>query len=544
METRHARGSSFAPASGEVRDVRQSSDNQRRPGGVHDAPREHATHNHLARHGRPGEPERLAGDEQAARIAALLEADIGPDRFARYFGARSSLKLVDGTLEVAAPDRVHSGLLDRRFGDAIRKAARAELGETAEVRFGLAGGAGVAPEPVEEPEAPASPRRAAPVRVQRAARYRLEEYLVSDCNRLAYNAAVRLCGDEHGQAAAGLSPLFIHGPCGVGKTHLLQGLAQRFRERHPGGTVRVTTGEQFMNEFVGALRQGGDGVERFRRQYRRCDLLCIDDVHFLASKSATQEELQHTFDAIDNGGARLVLVCDTHPRQIKKFSPALVSRFQQGMVAQLQPPDAGLREKLVRLFTQRRGLVLDDSGVQALAAKTQSTAGTPPTTVRDIEGLITKLDAVVRLVGEDRTMTGPMNAAAVERALGLGREDPGASGRVPRPVRVEHIISTTCATLGVDVGDLSGKTRHKRVVLARAVITHLARALTTLSYPDIARALGRPSHSTVITAYQRFQGQLAAQESVEDLGLAEVTTMPSLVEMLTAEVRRVAGRAG
>lgn len=502
--------------------------------------------------------------EPAARVAARVRAAIGPERFARYFGGRDSLRLIDGRLEVAGGDRIMSGLLDKRFGTVIRDAAKAELGDEARVSFGepetesavAIGGGGI----VALPSTVVAPGRAEtrrgtwgggamPGRMPRTSRYRLEEFLVSDCNRLGYNAAVRLCGDEHGQPVPGLSPLFVHGVCGVGKTHLVQGLAQRFRDRHPGATVRVTTGEQFMNEFVGAIRAGGDGVERFRRLYRRCDLLCIDDVHFLASKQATQDELLHTFDEIDHGGARVVLVSDVHPRQIKKFSPQLVSRFQAGMVAAVQTPDPGLREKLVRMFATRRGLTLEEGAVQVLVGKLQTGAGMAPASIRDIEGMVTKLDAVIRLMGADRTASGPLSGVMVERALsenGSGDAQAGGAGsgsaRSLRPVRIEHILTQVCVVLGVEQSDLGGKTRHKRVVLARAIITHLARALTTLSYPDIARAIGRPSHSTVITAYQRFQGQLAANKPLETLGLNDVGTLTTLTERLATEIRRVSAR--
>jgi chromosomal replication initiator protein len=501
-------------------------------------------------------PEPAATGDAAARVAARVRSEIGHDRFEGSFGTKALFRVDSGALEIATPNKVLSGLLERRFGDLIRRATRQELGDFP-VRFVVAGdlfGAQVIPPAAPAPGsamAASSATRAAPAarkaapRPSATERYQFETFIVGESNRLAYNAAMALA-DGQAEAEA-YSPLFIHGSCGVGKTHLVHAIARRFKETHAGSNVRVIGSEAFVNEYVAAVRAGD--VEKFRRAFRRVDLLCIDDVHFLSNKQSTQGELLHTLDELGRGGAKMVLASDEPPRQIKAFSAALVSRFLQGMVAGIQPPDAALREKCVKMFAASRGLTLEKAAVDLIVQRTGQLPGQEPATVRDIEGLITRIDALQRLVpeysGGPRGSAEPIGVLLVERALGNGSTstvtDPGAPSRAARPVRIDAIITHTCAALAVDVADLSGKTRHPRVVTARAVITTLARQMTTLSYPEIARAIGRPNHSTVITAFQRFAKQLEADEAVDAPGAPEARTLTVLVRQIAAAAQMGTG---
>lgn len=575
METRHAQQSSSAPVrsgtSSGAEPENQTTQAQRAraiPGvgaqaGDDARPRARATPMDPTRRvltSRPAgsvetvRPLPLADGEAAARVAARVRTSIGAERFDGSFANKALFRVEAGVLEVAASSRVLSGLLERRFGDLIRHSAKIEMGECV-VRFVVAAdlfGAQTIPSPgapapttgretpsddavLSRPVAPAA-RKAAP-RVVPTDRYRFDTFIVGDSNRLAYNAAIALA--EGRPDAASYSPLFLHGPCGVGKTHLLNAVARRFKEVQAGATVRIIGAEAFVNEYVSAVRAGD--VEKFRRTLRRVDLLCIDDVHFLSNKQSTQGELLHTLDELGRGGAKIVLVSDEAPRQIKAFSAALISRFLAGMVAGIQTPDTPLRDKCVRMFAQQRGLNLDATAIDLLVQRTGQLPGQEPSTVRDIEGLITRIDALHRLVPESEgrpAASGAIGALLVERALGHAGGstvlDPGAPLRAPRPVRIDAIIAHTCAALAVDPVDLSGKTRHPRVVCARAAITHLARQLTTLSYPEIARAIGRPNHSTVITAFQRFAKQLAADEAVDAPGAPEARTLNVLVRQIAA----------
>jgi chromosomal replication initiator protein len=516
--------------------------------------------------------QRLAGAETLQKpvlsLSDRLIRIVGQASFDRHFAGRVELRPASGKVEVHVASRAAADVIRRRFGVALRQVGTDASvdGQCPEVEFVVAADLAVvapskhpgsAPSIAVRAESATLPAHQSP-RSSPVSRYRLEDYLIGDSNRMAFNAASHLAeGDDPGASRT----LFIHGPCGLGKTHLLQGVAQRFRERLPGAVVRMTSGEAFMNDFVAAIRAAGSegskgpgGVASFRRAYRRADLLCIDDVHFLAAKQATQDELLHTFDEIERGGARVLLVSDQHPRALRKFSPALVSRFMSGMVASIAPPEAALRERIVRSFSIRRGLALDDSGVRAVASRAAWLPGASAgPSIRDIEGMLTKIDALRRVAPEYVGADGRIGAAGVERAFGSAAAagSPGGSSggtvaqspRPARPVRMHIIIAQTCAAIGVESADLAGKTRHKRVVLARELIIYIARALTTQSFPDIARALGRPSHSTVITAYQRFCKQLESDEAVTLEHAAEPTTLSVLTRQLVEAVVHASAKA-
>ena len=483
--------------------------------------------------------------ETVQRILTRLRDDVGADRFARYFRDQARVGFDGARLDVTVPTGFVADLVGRRFGDSLRKAARAELPTDQQVeikirvdRSAFLEPAGYAVLPELTPATPVLPPMQPPLVLERRQRpgrgaapgpirHRLEDYVVGESNRMAYSAAERLA-DPAGQRC--FSPLFIHGGCGLGKTHLLQGIAARWREHAERSTVRYTTAEAFTNEYVQAVRAGR--LDTFRKAYRGVNMLCIDDVQFLASKTATQGELLHTFDAIDLDGARVVLASDEHPRQIARLSAALVSRFMSGMVVRLDPPEPALRERIVTRMAERRGLRLDKAAIACLAADFA-----PGSSVRDLEGALTRVEALARLLPELSADSSTIGVAHVRRALGA--VDTGAGGvRTPRrPMRIDLIRDEVCRFLRVEPSELMGKGRHKRVVLARSLIAHLARTLTTMSYPEIARALGRPNHSTIVTACKRVQEQMARNET-PDLGADLSPELAGLTLIALADLLR------
>lgn len=456
----------------------------------------------------PAAPGRAEDPGEERGIARVLSRCIGQEAFGRFFDQRAHLRIDDGALTVEVADAFMASLVGRRFGEALRQTAETVAGPGAPVHICVEA---VAHEPVV---APGGRRDSAGMvlrriggavgasggtRVRAGRLHRLDDFIVGECNRLAFEAAVRMA-EAPASEAASMSPLFIHGACGMGKTHLVQGIAERFRRLHPEARIRVETGESFTNAYLAALQTGS--IERFRRACRRVDLLVIDDVHFLADKRKTQEELLHTFDAAGMAGARVVLASDEHPGQIRAFSRALMSRFTAGLVARLDSPEPALRESLVKALCARRGLTVDDDAAAAVAASARGPAG-KAASVRDIEGLVTKVQAVSRLLAT----RGHITRLVVDAAM----SDAGGSRRIPtpaRPIRLEEIIAGVCSSLQVSASEFRGRSRHRRVVLARWISAHLAREMTTASFPDIARAMGRPTHSTIIAACKRLADEI------------------------------------
>lgn len=525
-----------------------------------------------------------------ARLAQL----VGSTDFARYFAGQTTVRATTEGLEVAAASGFLAKALERRFGQALKTLA--QLCPTGAVRFvvdasvqgaapastgagpSTAGAAprtaharGVTSHAVDTGSAtdaptgsqatsparptsftaiarPASPRPVRPQgratdgapRVERtgeASRQRFETFVVGESNRMAHAAAWAV--------ACGESPLvFIHGSCGVGKTHLMRAIAHEALRRNPSGSVRCTTAEAFTNEFIQAVRT--NKVDAFRKQYRKCDVLCIDDVHFLASKEATQQELLHTLDAAGLSGTRIALACDEHPREVAKFNERLVSRFLSGPVVRIDPPDASLRAELIRHLATRRGLTLEPAAA-ALVAERAATAGARhnPASVRELEGMLIQIEAVRTLLPELSTEDGSsdrrVGVVLVRKALGLSDQAP-TPRTAKRPIPVSAILEVVCECVGAPVVEVMGKSRHQRVVLARSMVAHLSRRLTTMSFPEIARAMGRPNHSTVITAQKRLELEMSRTDGgrLDWLdGPSSGLTLRELADELALKIQRL-----
>lgn len=480
------------------------------------------------------EPQTSAIDwKDLERVCDRLRTELGAERFDRYFDGGAALRLDRETLTVKVNSPVVAGLLDRRFKQSLREAARAQTGRAElEVKFEIAAA-------TEEARHAASPAAARAVRHRPTppplARHRLEQFIAGACNRLALEAVRRIADTS---AASTHSTLFLHGPCGTGKTHLLVGAVAWAQAQ--GRSARYVTAEALANEFIGAVRN--KQVESFRKTYRNLDLLCIDDIQALGNKPATQTELQHTLDAIIRRGGRVALAGPVHPRLERSLNEALGSRLLSGMVAAVQLPDPETTRHIVRSLCAVRGLSIDGAAEMAVLQRARDCS------VRELEGLVTKVEAVHRLLGASARATGDGRAAASIGMLAVSRalHDAAAAGApmgtpVQRPVRADEIILRVCEHLDVQMDELRGNGRHPRVVLARAMITHLCRQLTTMSYPEIARAIGRPNHSTVITAHQRLNRQMAEKTFV-DLGPARGAV--ALTELAASLAQQIAPKPG
>ncbi|QKK08119.1 MAG: ATP-binding protein [Planctomycetota bacterium] len=323
------------------------------------------------------------GGAQDTRLDAIrdrVREDLGQARFGRYLGQGARIEAAGESVEVVAPSTFMAQVLDRNVVPAIRRAMEAAGESTPAVRVRVERQAG-STTPEEAPSRPATAPRpapgpaAAPSRRKPPAggfapRARLEDFLVGESNRLAHRAALRIA---EGIDDAAFSPLFLHGPSGVGKTHLLEGIARRTQERNPGARVRYVTAEAFTNEFINAIQNRG--MDSFRKTWRGVTLLCIDDVHFLRGKQSTQTELLHTLDAVGLRQARIVLASDEPPRKIAELSDQLVSRFMGGAVVRIDEPDDALCRQLLVALAARRGLVFTEDGISMLV---QRGAGTEP----------------------------------------------------------------------------------------------------------------------------------------------------------------------
>jgi chromosomal replication initiator protein len=325
----------------------------------------------------------------------------------------------------------------------------------------------------------------APVRPR--LRHDLASFVVGPSNQLAYNTVTYVAEFPGAQ----YNPLFVHGNCGLGKTHLLQGLCKQFAERQPTKRWMYMTGEEFTNEFLLALR--GNKLDGFRRKMRDLDLLVIDDVHFLGGKRATQEEFLHTFNAIEAMGKQVVMASDNHPKLIEEFGESLVNRFVSGMVVRVDPPNFATRVDILSALCKRVDISLSEEVVGWIARRVTQN-------VRELEGAVTRIAAVVKLSGQ------PADVQLVQSALGdLDRQ-------MLAPVRPENIMQAVCNYFSLESKDLMSGRRQRTISLARSVAMYLVRKTAKLSFPEIGNRMGKRNHSTVISACRRIERAVSKNE--------------------------------
>ena len=335
-----------------------------------------------------------------------------------------------------------------------------------------------------EPDAGASPPSERPF----TPRFRFEEFVLGPSNRFAHAAALTVAENP----GVTYNPLFLYGPPGTGKTHLLHAIGQYARRHHDGMRVRYCTAETFTTEFTGALRT--KGIAAFKERYRELDLLLVDDVQFLMAKKATEEEFFHTFNALHEAGAQLVLTADRVPHDMEQLEQRLRDRFASGLAAEVEPPDLATRLMVLRKRITGQAIELADPGALEEIARHVSTS------VRAVEA------ALVRVVAYSSLTDRPLTAGLAREVLGSlypGRvRTPGQRTDDPvlAPVTVPHVLTAIAQTFGVSEDDLLSKRSDKRLSWARKLAMYLAREETGASYPSLGRDFGGRNHTTVMTA--------------------------------------------
>jgi chromosomal replication initiator protein len=444
-----------------------------------------------------------------------------------YFQS-TRLEEQDGQLCLYTPNRFVKEWIERHFSEQLNHVASEHLMRTVQVDVRIdsprpATPSGIQPEdrPVGKPRA----SQATSPAVNAQLRYDLDDFVVGQANLLAHRSAVELIQP----GVRSFNPLVIHGGCGLGKTHLIQGACRRFAQLNPQLRWRYMTAEQFTNQYIDAVRH--QRLTGFRKRVRGVDLLVIDDVQFFAGKTGTQTELQHTIDALVLNGGKLILAADSHPHRVEQLSPGLASRMVSGMVAKIETPDRQMLPRLVQVLAERRGLKMLACAVQYLAERLGGS-------VRELEGVLTRLQALMLLDDSTHPTDQPIGYALLNQVLW---KRPSAMER--RPVRFNMIIDVICRELCVTREQVLSTSRQRQVVLARSLLIHLAREMTSLSYPELARQLGRTNHSTVITADQRIRKQVRQRCEVRLQPDLTTTTVDQLLDRLRESVGRAVDQA-
>jgi chromosomal replication initiator protein len=375
-----------------------------------------------------------------------------------------------GTLYVRAPEHIRSWVSDR-YASVLSGAAR---------RAGFASVELVGEEWAAGGEGPLPTLATRDNGHGLNPKYTFEQFVIGDGNRLAHAAALAVAE----LPAQAWNPLFIHGPPGLGKTHLLHAIGNYVRRYDEGLRVRYATVEAFTSEFVQAVR--GKHTDAFRERFRDIDVLLLDDVQFLAGKVRTKEELFHTFNALYESGRQLVITSDRSPTDLEAFEARLKERFECGLVAEVVPPDVGVRLAILRKRVRQDGL--DDVSDETLEAVARLVGAS----VRVLEGALIRVVAYASLKGKPPT---PELATEVLGRL-YRRGD-------QQPCSIRRIQEATAAEFGIGREELLARDRTPKVAFARHVAMYLAREMTDEGLPTLGREFGGRNHSTVLHAWKR-----------------------------------------
>jgi chromosomal replication initiator protein len=323
-------------------------------------------------------------------------------------------------------------------------------------------------------------------------RYTFEGFVVGACNRFAHAATLAIAESP----ARAYNPLFIYGGVGLGKTHLIQAACHYLSEMHKDLRLFYTTSESFTNELINAIQNRL--TKKFREKYRSVDVLLIDDIHFIAGKESTQEEFFHTFNALYDAHKQIVLSSDRPPKTISGLEERLVSRFEWGLVTDIQPPDLETRIAILKKKAERNFVTLPDDVLYFIAENIK-------TNIRELEGALIKVIAYASL--ENLKISLDL-AKDVLKDIFMGDE---------KRVSVELIQKRVADYFDIKTSDLKTKKRYKQIVYPRQIAMYLSRELTDLTLPDIGECFGGRDHSTVIHACDKIQRDLKRNQNVKNL---------------------------
>lgn len=407
-----------------------------------------------------------------------IEGQLNKPTLESFLKVMRPVGLQGDTFLFAVPNRFAKEWVEQRLLGVIRGAIRAAAGRDVEIRVAVT----ETPAPAALPAAPAAP---APVRAlegqQLSPKYTFETFVVGAGNRFAHAAAMAVAEAP----ARAYNPLFVYGGVGLGKTHLLQAIGHRVLAGGAVARVAYVSSEKFTNELINSIRD--DKTLEFRQRYRSVDVLLIDDIQFLAGKERTQEEFFHTFNTLHEANRQLIITSDRPPREIPTLEARLRSRFEWGLITDIQPPDLETRIAILRKKAEMDGIAVPDQVAEFIAERIN-------TNIRELEGALVRVVAYASLT---RSPIGVELAADVLRDL-----LPPVRARV---VTIQAIQAAVAEFFGLRVEEMRSKRRTKGVAFPRQVAMYLSRELTDASLPRVGEEFGGRDHTTVMHACQRVR---------------------------------------
>jgi chromosomal replication initiator protein len=441
-----------------------------------------------------------------SKIAEQLREDVSSDTFARWFKDVELSTLSDSDLTLRVPSHIYQLWIESNYVGLLRAAVIYVLGRDRTIKFSFADPidvvAGAAPDSttrkrgsksadrpgdeVEEEEEEKPARSLSGLN----ARNTFDSFVVGATNQYAHAACLAVAN----QPGKTYNPLFIHGGVGLGKTHLMQAIGQHIAGRKKGARVLYITSEQFTNDFIDAIQNST--LVKFRKRYRQTDVLLIDDVQFLAGKERSQEEFFHTFNTLFDGHKQIVLSSDRPPAELANLEARLVSRFDWGLTAELQPPDTETRVAILRKKAQSLEINLSKDVLEYLAERVR-------TNVRRLEGALTRVASYASLNGSQP------NFDKIEHLLkDILQEE------ARRSITIDQIQKRVAEHFDVRLADMTSKRRPANIAFPRQIAMYLARELTKGSLSEIGDVFGGRDHGTVLHAHRLVRDRMRKEEKV------------------------------
>jgi chromosomal replication initiator protein len=437
----------------------------------------------------------LSAESLWTEVSNRLRDALNESTFTTWFTDTEPIELSGERFVLAVPNDFTRAWIEDHFLDLIQAAIRETVGGERSVRLA-----------VREADPSPQPEQIAPARFGDGLnpKYTFDLFVIGSSNRFAHAAALAVAEAP----AQAYNPLFIYGGTGLGKTHLLQAIASYVGEHSRNLSARYVTSEIFMNDFINSLRD--KRIEGFKQRYRHYDVLLIDDIQFFEHKERIQEEFFHTFNSLYEAGRQIVISSDRPPRAIATLEARLRSRFEWGLITDIQAPDLETRIAILRKKVKTDAIHVPDSQVLTFIASRIST------NIRELEGALTRVVAFSSLTGR------PMTVELAQEVL----KDVFPQGELPE-VSVERIQETVVERFGISLQELTGDRRSQSIVYPRQVAMYLCRELTDSSLPKIGKKFGGRDHTTVIHATSKIAKLIQEDRSVYNL-----------VQELTARIKQ------
>lgn len=434
--------------------------------------------------------------EHWQQVLSILQKRVSKPSYETWLTSTRAVKFTDSQVVICTPNQFARDWLENRYTRHIADAIKDYNGKTVELKFVVESDEEEASFDLPPPPQNVPAKTRAPIIDDNSSlnpKYTFDTFVIGAGNRFAHAASLAVAEAP----AKTYNPLFLYGGVGLGKTHLMHAIGHYVVEHNPNARVVYISSEKFTNEFINAIRDNRG--ESFRNKYRNIDVLLIDDIQFLAGKEQTQEEFFHTFNALHEERKQIIISSDRPPKEIPTLEERLRSRFEWGLITDIQPPDLETRIAILRKKAKAENLDIPNEAMNYIANMID-------TNIRELEGALIRVVAYSSLINQD--ITSHLAAEALKDIIPSSR---------PKVITIQDIQQKVGEFYGLKIEDFKARKRTKAVAFPRQVAMYLARELTEFSLPKIGDAFGGRDHTTVIHAHEKINGQLKTDQDLSKI---------------------------